>query len=346
MESSGKTADFSSGFSQEFIKKFTQFTLPDCDRRAFIRQYLAENGIQTTEIPIAGKKHIFVNQSASAYSPLFRLKTVIAHYDRASGTPGANDNSSSVFALMDFAIRLKNYKGIHNIRIFFTDGEELDENPEISSSGEESPGCKVNGQSNKQTKNQSGSQIFSRMGAFGLAALFKKAGITNDDVYVFDCTGRGTIPILGETILPPGVPAKFYAQYKALEDRAKGIIRSASHYFMTLPVPCSDNAGFLVCRIPTVIITMLPDEEATSYARNLLLNKELKDFVTHRKTSTSSKNGSGKTFSQTEAQLKDLLPQTWKLFHTQNDSLQSLTFQSFAITARILDNLAASKTML
>ena len=158
MESSGKTADFSSGFSQEFIKKFTQFTLPDCDRRAFIRQYLAENGIQTTEIPIAGKKHIFVNQSASAYSPLFRLKTVIAHYDRASGTPGANDNSSSVFALMDFAIRLKNYKGIHNIRIFFTDGEELDENPEISTSGEESPGCKVNGQSNKQTKNQSGSR--------------------------------------------------------------------------------------------------------------------------------------------------------------------------------------------
>ena len=170
MESSGKTADFSSGFSQEFIQHFT----PDCDRRAFIRQYLAENGIQTTEIPIAGKKHIFVNQSASAYSPLFRLKTVIAHYDRASGTPGANDNSSSVFALMDFAIRLKNYKGIHNIRIFFTDGEELDENPEISSSGEESPGCKVNGQSNKQTKNQSGSQIFSRMGAFGLAALFNE----------------------------------------------------------------------------------------------------------------------------------------------------------------------------
>ena len=342
MEISGRASGVSVTFSQEFMQKFTQFTSPACDRRTFIRQYLAENGIQTTEIPIAGKRHIFVNQAASAYSPLFRMKTVIAHYDRVAGSPGANDNSSSVFALMDFAVRLKNYRGIHNTRIFFTDGEELKENPEKNSLEAERQEVK----SNAQTKNQSGSQIFSKMGAFGLAAFFKKTGITNDDVYVFDCTGRGTIPVLGETILPPGVPAGFYAQYKALEDRAKGIIRSASNYFMTLPVPCSDNAGFLICRIPTVIITMLPDEEASAYARNLILNKELKDFVMRRKTGSSNKNAGGKPFSQKESQLKDLLPQTWKLFHTQNDSLQSLTSQSFAITARILDNLAVLKTIL
>ena len=84
----------------------------------------------------------------------------------------------------------------HNIRLIFTDGEELGE--------------------------QGGVQ---QQGAFALAQLFKKLGITNDDIYVFDCMGRGDVPILGAAKLPPNVPTRFLTAYSELEDRAKQILK-------------------------------------------------------------------------------------------------------------------------
>lgn len=312
-----------SGFSKDFAKFYTEFTAKICNRKNFIQQYLLENGVETSVIQIAGREHIHVIFPSSSYNPQFKIKTIIAHYDRAPDSPGANDNSSSVISLMNYAIRLGRLKEAHNVRIFFTDGEELSD----------------------AVPDEKGSLI-GKMGAFGLAALFKKLGITNDDVYVFDCTGRGTLSVLGETILPEKVSPDFAKRFTALESRAKKILNTVSPDFMTLPISYSDNAGFLICGIPAVVITMLPKEEAASYYANLLKCKELKSFVTRHKIEFPEVKGENPEHKiLKEFEVRDLIPVTWKLFHSDKDSFESLTPESFEITAKILDAIAASRTM-
>ena len=150
-------------------EEFQQFIAADCNRALFIQNYLKKYGIKAPIMPIDGKNHIYVTFPLNQYNPAFKIKTVIAHYDRVPDSPGANDNSAAVFMMMEWAVRLKKIAGFHNIRMIFTDGEEL------------------------------GSSGVNQQGAFALAALFKKLGITNDDIFVLDCMGRGNIPIICET---------------------------------------------------------------------------------------------------------------------------------------------------
>jgi hypothetical protein len=43
--------------------------------------------------------------------------------------------------------------------------------------------------------------------------------------------------------------------------------------------------------------------------------------------------------------VKERLPKTWRLLHTEGDDDASLTPESFALMRRLLDKLAASKTV-
>ena len=144
---------------------FKDFISPDCDRAAFIQNYLRAAGVETRIMPMEGKNHIYVQFPQSQYNPMFRIKTVIAHYDRIG--IGANDNSAAVFYLMEWALRQAqgphgegqgprvDGQSQHNIRLIFTDGEEL------------------------------GAQGIKQQGAFPLAQVFRRLGITNDDIFVF-----------------------------------------------------------------------------------------------------------------------------------------------------------------
>jgi len=255
---------------------FYRFISPDCDRQNFIQEFLNRAGIEAPVIQINGKNHIYVKFPLSQYNPMFQVKTVLAHYDRFPGSPGANDNSSGVYALLLWAVRLKNRSGFHNVRLVFTDGEELGENG-------------VNQQ-----------------GAYDLAALFKRLGITNESVFVFDSVGRGTVPVICDTHFPKGVSRIFINKYNQLQEKAEKLLRRANGKWLCLPADYSDNAGFIVNGIPAVAITMLPDKEAEAYARD---NKNI--------------------------------PDTWKYFHTEKDNVESLTPVSFEIMEKILDELAA-----
>ena len=63
----------------------------------------------------------------------------------------------------------------------------------------------------------------------------------------------------------------FAKRFALLFERTQNILREASpQKWMTLPVPYSDNAGFLACGIPAVAITMLPKEEASLYCLELM----------------------------------------------------------------------------
>ncbi len=287
-------------------EEFSDYIKPGTDRAAFIQDYLLRRGVETVLIPIEGKKHIYVKFPSSSYNAMFRLKTIIAHYDIVPDSPGANDNSSSDFAVMDFAVRLSKSRGVHNIRIFFTDGEEIGDGG-------------VSGQ-----------------GAYALAGLLKRLGITNEDVFVFDCMGRGTVPVLAKSILPPGTPLDFVKRFAALKRRAEDILRASARggsvhggdaRWLTLPIPYSDNAGFLANGIPAVAYTMLPEDEANAYLYTLQKEKNMERLITNHT-------------AENQAALMPKIPMTWRLLHTEGDNLYSLTPEAFDITAKILDEIA------
>lgn len=259
---------------------FKDFIAPDCDRATFIQNYLKAAGLEAPILQMEGKNHIYVKFPQVQYNSMFRIKTVIAHYDRIG--IGANDNSAAVFCLLEWAAQLARLASpaFHNIRLIFTDGEELGAAGGVA-----------------------------EQGAFPLAQVFRRLGITNDDIYVFDCMGRGDVPVLTQTILPPKAPVKFIKHFSSLEQRAAALLQqSANGRWFSLPCNYSDNASFIANGIPAVAITMLPSVEVTAATR-------------------------GES------------PLTWQLLHTPGDNLESLTPQSFEIFHNILNNLAALKTL-
>lgn len=269
---------------------FETFISPDCNRCQFIISTLAKYGVQCSIVPINDSKHILVKFPMTAYNPMFRIKTIIAHYDRVENSPGANDNSAAVFQVMMWAIRLSKMNTPHNVRIFFTDGEELGSS------------CGV-----------------SEQGAFGIASKFRSLGILNDDVYVFDCCGRGDLPVI--SIAGKGVGNdSFKKKFDSLVNRTEDLLRTVSpEKWLSLPVPYSDNASFLACGIPAVAITILPSEEATLYLQNLQKSPSAKQ----------DKN----------------VPKTWQLLHTPQDDLSSLNPEAFKLMDSILDTIAKSKSL-
>ena len=258
-------------------KEFKTFISPDCNRAQFIQDYLNSIGLECPVLQIEGKNHLYVKFPHRQYDGMFRIKTVLAHYDRIGC--GANDNSAAVFCLLQWAQKLAATPGCHNVRLVFTDGEEL------------------------------GSSGIEEQGAFALAKVFKRLGITNDDVFVFDCMGRGDFPILAQTKLSAKVSSDFAKAFNALEQRAQKLIQqSAGGKWFSLPCSWSDNAGFIANGIPAVAITMLPSSEV--------------DEV-----------------------LAGGRPLSWQLLHTQQDNFESLTPVSFEIFYNILNNLARQKTL-
>ncbi|MDE7139550.1 MAG: Zn-dependent exopeptidase M28 [Treponemataceae bacterium] len=290
-----------------FPAELEAYIAPGCDRLAFLQAYLAARGVRTSVVPVNGRRHLYVNFPAAAYDPTFKIKTVITHYDRVPGSPGANDNSVCDLAVAEFAVRLGHVSvrgGRHNVRIFFTDGEEL------------------------------GAGGVSEQGAFGLAERFRALGITHDDVYVFDSCGRGTVPVLARAGVDANVRGAFKKQFASLYERTQNLLRDVSpQRWMSLPVPYSDNAGFLACGIPAVAITFLPADEASDYARALLHDKQLEKAVMH----------GGGADDPRHAQYIEKMPRTWRLFHTEHDNLSSLTAGSWDLLARILDTLGATQ---
>jgi len=281
-------------------KAFSLFIKPETDRNLFIQNWLTGNNINFTEIKLQEKKHILIRFPQPQYNPMFKIKTVIAHYDRVSDTEGANDNSFAVFVLMNWAKKLSQSSYAHNIRIIFTDGEE----------------------SEKGLNSQ---------GAFHLAGLLQKLNITKDEVFVFDCMGRGNIPVLCDINVPSGASESFKKEYAKLEGEATKLMDKSTAHWLTLPTSYSDNAGFIARGIPAVTITMLPSKEAENYL-SLLLKTKAKSIEELNRMNFN-------------ADEKKLYPETWNLINSSQDKKETLTDESQGIFEKILENLAALRTM-
>ena len=289
---------------------YKKFLSAGKNRRDFIIEWLGFRGVKAVVMPMDGHEHIYVVFPKEAYNPLFKIKTVIAHYDIFEGSPGANDNSSSVFALMNWAVRLNESGRSHNVRLIFTDGEEIAGGLDAASG-------------------------VSAQGAFALASVFRRLNILSDDVFVFDCMGRGTVPVLSKTAFSGKISAKFSKDFSSLVEKTQDILFSAcSGRFVTLPVSYSDNAGFLACGIAAVCITMLPQEEAERYMFFLSRYPDFEAFVLNHQVAPGAD----------KQELEEMLPETWKKLHTEKDSIDSLDEESFLLCEKIFEKLAALKT--
>lgn len=290
---------------------FSDYLAQGCRRADFIQERLELAGVKSEKIVINGKNHILVQFDSRAYNPQYKIKTVVAHYDRVPGSPGANDNSAANWQIMDWAVRLKSYPSFHNVRIFFTDGEELGWNTGVT-----------------------------EQGAFGIASTFQRLGITSDDVYVFDACGRGEIPVLSRSGMNSSASSHFKRQFSDLYTRTQGLLKKATGgRWMTLPVPYSDNASFLACGIPAVAVTLLPADEASLYARKINSDRYLEDAVLNREASKMRRIKE----NIPDFSYKEHLPLTWRLFHSADDSTATLTPASFAVMESILKLLADAK---
>ena len=69
-------------------REFDDFIAQNADRLAVIRSYLQARGVITNIISLEGKNHIFVRFPQSSYSPMFKLKTVICHYEKGEDVFG------------------------------------------------------------------------------------------------------------------------------------------------------------------------------------------------------------------------------------------------------------------
>ena len=342
-----------------------------------MQNWLTAEGIPFTPVVTGESVHLYVNFPSTAYNPLFKVKTILVHYDRALGadgsfiTPGANDNSAAVYQVLCLAKRLLSGSlalsgGVHNVRIFFTDGAELGTGSKVSTAriASGSPAFASNRAAGGFYGTRSVSSGAKAQGAFALASLFKKLGIEHDDVYVVDGCGRGEVLTVSTAGKDSPASASFVRRFNALFEHTCALAKQASlNKWISVPVPYSDNAGFLASGIPAVAVTMLPSDEASVYMRQLQKDKTFaRSVMTHGVAahgagflSSSSSAGLSSAAATVEKLrkagidpaeallLSEKLPRTWRIMHTEFDNEACLTMQSFKIMERFLDLLALSR---
>lgn len=210
-------------------------------------------GAPFKEIKMEGRRHFLVGGEI-VVNP--RCKYLVAHYDRVEGTPGANDNSASVHHLLDFSRSLLKRSGPlknapewpGNLRIVFTDGEEL--GPAL------------------------GPQ---EQGAFALGKFLTTLGARDGFFVVFDMTGIGDAFVLGragEQLLAHR--SELLAAHKDLARRfvfnrlhARRLLSATgSGQYFEVNTPFSDDMGLLMAGIPAIQISLLPHKEALQYKKN------------------------------------------------------------------------------
>ena len=200
----------------------------------------------------------------------------------------------------------------HNIRIFFTDGEEA-----------------------------AGTEGITGQGAFALGAGLRKLKMTEDDVYVFDACGRGDTLILSTAGLKNSGPMG--DRLSLLHGRSAAIARAvAGENRMSLHTPYSDNAGFLASGIASQVFTVLPRAEAQALA--LALEQEIASTDGSLKNTLESSLITNRYSSDSAETQNAAIPETWKLMHTAKDSADTLTAQAFILMDKLLSGIAQLQT--
>jgi len=278
-------------------QRFKEFISPHADRFRILKESLEETKLDYTVLEIAGNRHIVVTPPLSMEQfPQRRPPPVlVAHYDRAPGSPGANDNSAGVFLLLEAAIKLKN-SAAANWVVIFTDKEEL----------------------------KSGEGIAAQ-GAYTLALGFKNLKMEKSKIFCFDACGVGDTLVISTTadhlLKKEAGGKKLQKAVLALQKTALGTARDLGLAKVLLaPTPFSDDAGFLRAGLAAQTITMLPSAECIGLAAALRKSADLADTLINA------------TFSKDNRAAA--IPETWRSLNSPSDSYLRLTPEHFRTVLR------------
>jgi hypothetical protein len=286
-------------------RRFTEFISPDADRFAILKALLEKAALEYKVLDSPGSRHFIVSPPPPSGS-LSRLlekrppTMLVAHYDRAEGSPGANDNSAGVFLLLETAKKLvKN--NVNNWSIIFTDKEEL--------------------------KTGEGLQ---EQGSYGLAKVLKNSHMENSRIFCFDTCGSGDTLIVSATleslIKKEGGGEKLRESMMELRKLALNTARDIKITKIILaPTPFSDDAGFFRAGFAAQTITMLPTDECKELVAELKKNREYPDILINAE------------FRQNTA--PQFIPETWRNLNSPNDTLLRLTPENFKIVVGFADAL-------
>ena len=287
--------------AQSPYDRFFDFIAPGADRFGVLFDRVRSLDLNTLVASIEGSRHFFIFPGdvnirlppGSAFP--FRGESPVvltAHYDRAEGSPGANDNSAAVFMLIKAAARLGEM-GAGRWVIIFTDKEEL----------------------------RSGQGI-REQGSYSLARKLRALGLESARVFNFDACGTGETLVVSSTadyLLEknplPGF-RKTGLRIKALRERLFGAARALRiSHVLSVPTPFSDDAGFLQGGIPSQTVTMLPSSEAAPLASLLRNRPSFADAIIA---------GAAK-----DPLDRRLIPETWRCINGPRDTHARLTPEHF-----------------
>ncbi|MDR0387048.1 MAG: Zn-dependent exopeptidase M28 [Treponema sp.] len=273
--------------------RLREFIAPGADRLGILTAFLGEVRLPYRTVDIAGNRHVFVfpgGREAAGPKPV-----LIAHYDRAAGSPGANDNSAAVFILAETAVKLRE-KDIGNWLVIFTDKEEL-----------------------------SGGEGIREQGSYTLAKSLRDAGLGRNRFYIFDACGAGDTLVISTTADrlmqdEGGIGiAKTMRQVRLLRNRAlEASRRLAMEKVLLAPTPFSDDAGFLRAGIAAQTFTVLPGAEAAQLA------------ILGRKTGFAEALIS----REAAPHFSRYIPETWRTLNGPADGFVRLTPEHFTRIVR------------
>jgi hypothetical protein len=282
-------------------RSFRAFLEPTTDRLAFLLAHLRERGLSPATVEIAGSRHVLVAPERSPFAAKPRT-VLLAHYDRAPGSPGANDNSAAVFQLAAAAARLRG-DGVDGWLAVFTDREE-------SAAREGARG----------------------QGAYALAEGFKAIGLAEARFFIFDACGRGNTIVVSTTVdsLAPedGQTKRVARELRILALEAGRV--AAGGRILLAPTPFSDDAGFLAAGVAAQTITVLPEKEASALAGALRNKPDYAASLINKKARDSIEPRAYRAF----------MPATWESLHGPSDDAASLSPAAFALMERFADGLA------
>ena len=281
--------------------RFFDFIAPEADRFAVLVEHIKSLGLNSVVIPVEGNRHFFIfpqginlKFSAGDKFPFSGQSPTIltAHYDRMPGSPGANDNSAAIFQMLRVAVKLGGF-GVGGWIIIFTDKEELQDGEGISDQG-----------------------------SFSLSKKIKQWGLNNANIFNFDVCGTGETFVISTTAdyllknqTREGLQ-RARLKINGLREQALARARRLNlKNVLLLPMPFSDDAGFLQGGIPVQTITMLPATEATSFASLLRVRPNFADLVIAGPISNPAD--------------RRLVPETWRCINKPTDVPARLTPENY-----------------
>ena len=214
--------------------EIADFCAADTDRYDILKRTLQRRSIPFEVIPLEDARHFALPvPNASGLDDEYYRVTLVAHYDRVEGSPGANDNAAAVFQLISHWEEIRRLGWHHRTQILFTDREEL-----------------------------TGTMSATDQGSWHLARHLKRLGADNILFFVLDMCGIGDTPVWGRSIRKAGLlPAgdAVSRAYEVMESFLKRYTRGRDYGLNPM---FSDDLGLLLGGYPAFQLSLLPRSEA------------------------------------------------------------------------------------